>query len=72
MPVPAILAILFSSLIGIVDEVIQLFLPSRHFDLDDILFNVLASLMAVVSMVALGWARRIAGRMFPARGSEDS
>lgn len=64
VPVPALLAILATSLIGAIDECVQLFLPSRHFDWTDILFNFLASLMAVVSMVALGWARRLAGRAF--------
>lgn len=60
VPLPALLAILATSLVGTIDEFIQLFLPSRHFDWTDILFNFLASLMAVVSMVVLGWARRLA------------
>ena len=58
--VPALLAILATSLVGAIDEFIQLFLPSRHFDWNDILFNFLASLMAVVAMVVLGWARWLA------------
>lgn len=61
VPFPAILAILVTSLVGLVDECIQLFLPSRHFDVEDILFNCLASLMAVVAMVVLRWGRRLAG-----------
>ena len=60
VPVRPLLAVLATSLVGAIDEFIQLFLPSRHFDWTDILFNVLASLMAVASMVALGWARRVA------------
>ncbi len=63
VPVPALLAILATALVGAIDEFIQLFLPSRHFDWTDILFNFLASLMAVVSMVVLGWARRTAVRV---------
>ena len=58
VPVPALLAILVTSLVGVLDEGIQAFLPSRVFDPRDILFNVLASVMAVVASVALGWARR--------------
>ena len=55
--VPALLAILISSLIGVVDECIQWFLPSRVFDLIDMGFNALASLMAVIANVVLTWAR---------------
>ncbi len=40
------------------DECIQLLLPSRVFDLIDILFNILASVMAVAASLALSWARR--------------
>ena len=57
---PALLAILATTLIGTIDEVIQLFLPSRHFDWTDIIFNFLAGLMAVVSLVLLSWGRRVA------------
>jgi hypothetical protein len=54
---PALLAILISSLIGVIDECIQLFLPSRVFDPIDIGLNALASLMAVLANVVLTWAR---------------
>jgi hypothetical protein len=59
VPVPALLAALATSLLGVLDECIQAFLPSRVFDPIDILFNVLAAVMSVVAMVALGWARRL-------------
>lgn len=54
---PALLAILLSSLVGVIDEFIQLFLPSRVFDPIDMGFNALASFMAVIANVALTWAR---------------
>lgn len=62
VPVPAVLAVLATSMVGVLDECIQAFLPSRVFDPLDMLFNVLASVMAVTAMRALRWARRFASR----------
>ena len=56
-PLPAVGAFLTASLTGVVDECMQVFLPSRVFDWRDILFNVLATLAAIVGMVALRWSR---------------
>ena len=58
VPAPAVIAILVTAVLGILDECIQAFVPNRVFDPIDILFNVLAGLMAVVASLALGWARR--------------
>ena len=58
MPVPAVLAIVATALLGWLDEAIQLFLPDRVYDLRDVGFNALAGLMAVVASAALAWARR--------------
>ncbi len=57
VPAPALLAVLGTALVGVLDELIQGLLPSRVFDPQDILFNVLAGLLAVVAIVALRWAR---------------
>jgi len=65
VPVPALLAVLATSLVGVFDECIQAFLPSRVFDAQDILFNVLAAVMAVGTSVALDWARRRVDRNHP-------
>ncbi len=62
VPWPALLAVLATSLIGAVDECIQAVLPIRVFDPRDLLFNVLASVMAVATCAALGWARRLKAR----------
>ncbi|MGB0389287.1 MAG: VanZ family protein, partial [Ardenticatenaceae bacterium] len=62
VPIPALLAIVATALIGTLDECIQAFLPNRVFDPLDILFNVLAAVMAVTASVALGWARRQVSR----------
>lgn len=56
--VPALLAIVATTAVGVVDEGIQALLPSRVFDPRDMLFNFLAAVMAVVACVALAWARR--------------
>ena len=56
--VPPLLAIVATAALGLLDECIQVFLPSRTFDPQDILFNVLAATMAVTASVALAWARR--------------
>ncbi len=57
VPVPALLAVLAVSLIGVLDEGIQAFLPNRVFDPLDIGFDVLAGVMAVIASLALGRAR---------------
>ena len=62
VPAPAVLAIVATSAVGLLDEFLQVWVPSRVFDPWDILFNVLAASMAVGASVALGWARRRAGR----------
>ena len=58
VPVPAVLAIAATTAVGVVDECIQFFLPSRTFDWFDIGFDLLASVLAVGSSVALQWFRR--------------
>ena len=58
VPAPALLAILATSLVGVLDECIQAFLPSRVFDSRDILFNILAAVMAVAASAALAWVRQ--------------
>lgn len=61
VPAPALLAVLAATLIGVVDECIQLALPSRVFDPIDMLFNLLAAVMAVTASSALRWARESNG-----------
>ena len=72
VPVPALLAIVAASLVGLVDEGIQKLIPSRVYDPVDILFNVLAAVMAVTASVALRRARRWGASLVgPAMGPED-
>lgn len=58
VPAVPLLAILATATLGSIDEGVQALLPSRVFDLRDIVFNALAGLMAVTASVALAWARR--------------
>jgi VanZ family protein len=67
VPLPGLLAIVATMLVGVVDECIQLLLPSRVFDWFDMLFNFLAALMAVSAGAALRWARD----RWPARGTSQ-
>lgn len=57
VPVPPLLAVLATAILGLVDECIQVFLPNRVFDPVDILFNAIAGVLAVGATIALAWAR---------------
>ena len=54
----ALLAFAITYLIGIIDECIQLIIPHRVFDFNDILFNGIAVSMAIGSSLILGWFRK--------------
>ncbi len=58
VPLPALIAIVAATLIGIIDESIQLALPYRVFDPEDMLFNSLAALAAVGASLLLARVRR--------------
>ena len=58
VPMPPLLAVAATAALGLLDECIQAFIPSRVFDPLDILVNLLAGAMAVAASVALAWARR--------------
>lgn len=58
IPLPALVAVLAATAMGAIDEAIQLAIPSRVFDSEDILFNALAALAAVAASATLTWVRR--------------
>ncbi|MEZ5175524.1 MAG: VanZ family protein [Acidimicrobiia bacterium] len=58
VPRPAWLAIGATTLLGFVDELIQVVVPNRVFDPVDIVFNTAAAVAAVGASVFLGWTRR--------------
>lgn len=55
---PALFAFLATAIIGVLDECIQIFLPSRIFDPVDMQFNSLAALMAIGASMILQWIRK--------------
>ena len=58
VPFPAIITIILTSLAGLLDEIIQLFIPNRVFDLQDIVFNTLAAVLSMIAILLLSWARK--------------
>ncbi|MEP1031947.1 VanZ family protein [Ekhidna sp.] len=55
---PALFAWVIAFLIGVLDESIQIILPNRVFDPQDILFNGIAVTMAIIVTIFLVWMRR--------------
>lgn len=55
-------ALLLASVLGAVDEGIQMLIPSRTFDPRDILFNTIAAVMALTSVAVMRGARGYARR----------
>lgn len=58
VPLPAVLTIVMTALLGWLDEGIQSMLPNRVYDIVDVGFNTLAGLMAVVASLVLARAQR--------------
>ncbi len=58
VPVPAVLAVVVTALLGWLDEGIHAILPSRVYDIQDVAFNALAGLMAIMASHALAWVRQ--------------
>lgn len=54
---PALLAILLTGTLGSIDEVVQIWHPTRTFDWRDLGFNWLAGILSVTACKAIQWAR---------------
>ena len=61
VPVPAVLALVVTALLGWIDEGIQAVLPDRVYDNFDVFSNVIAALMGIGGNVVIGWGRRWIG-----------
>ncbi len=59
---PALYAFITTFTIGVLDECIQILIPSRIFDMHDIIFNGLVVFMAVGASVILTWVRKQVGK----------
>lgn len=55
---PSVMALILASVIGAIDEFIQLIIPSRVFDPLDVFVNVVSAAMAIVTIEVLSRARR--------------
>ena len=58
VPAPALLAFLITTMIGVLDELLQALIPGRVFDPVDILFNATAAAVAITGMALIRWAAR--------------
>ena len=56
-----LLTLLFCAVAGLVDELLQLLVPYRHFDWEDVVFNAMASCIGLASYIILRLLRRILG-----------
>lgn len=61
VPGPAVVAVVGTSLVGLVDELIQWFIPNRVFDPIDIVFNTVAATLAIGGAEVLSRASRKRG-----------
>ena len=55
---PPVSAFLLTFSIGLLDELLQIVIPDRVFDLYDIVFNGFAAFMAIAARVILQWTKR--------------
>ncbi len=63
VPLPAVLAMVATALLGWLDEGFQTLLPGRFYDIDDVLVNAVSGAVAITSSLFLAWARRLDARI---------
>ncbi len=60
VPVPALTALVATTLLGWLDEGVQALIPSRTYDLVDVGFNAIAAAMAISASLLMTWVRGLA------------
>ena len=64
VPAPAALTVAATALLGLLDEGIQVMLPSRVFDVRDVFFNALAGFMVIAARLAIAPQQRPGWRVW--------
>lgn len=64
VPMPAVLAVAATALLGLLDEAIQAVLPNRVFDVRDVFFNFVAAFMVIAARLALAPQQRPGWRVW--------
>ena len=55
---PGLLAVVITGMLGLIDELVQIFLPNRVYDPQDIIFNISAAILAVGTITFLRWIKQ--------------
>lgn len=62
VPVPPLLALVVTALLGWLDEGIQALLPNRVYDDFDVMSNAIAATIGIVGSVTIGWVNGVLDR----------
>lgn len=62
VPVPPLLALVVTALLGWLDEGIQALLPNRVYDDFDVMSNAIAATIGIVGSVTIGWVNALLDR----------
>lgn len=58
----ALIAFVLTACAGVLDEITQLLLPNRVFDVEDIIFNCIAAFIAITGGIVLQWTRQCSAK----------
>ena len=61
---PVLSAILLGGTVGLIDELVQIFIPFRVFDFVDIIFNYLACALGVIMSLGVAWIQGLISKSF--------
>lgn len=72
VPVPAVLALVLTVLVGWLDEGIQALIPNRVYDNFDVFSNAVAAVIGIVTSVVIGWLNAVVDRVRGEREEQTS